>query len=493
MRFRAYLARRRAAGEGSRLHSMKHSAFLRSAAVLSAGGILAKGIGALYRIPLSNLLGGYGMGLYQMAYPLFCLLLTLSSAGIPTAFSRTVARETARGGDAHALLKAALRLFSLLGLFGTALMCLLAPRMSELQGGGLLSCYLMLAPSVFFVSLIAVFRGYFQGKGQMKPTAASTVLEQLVKAGAGLFFAYRFRETPVRAVAFCLLAVSLSELCALCYLACKRNEEPRRRFLSVRRRSGTEILYSALPVMAAAALLPLSQTVDSVLIVRLLHDPRAVTLYGLFAGGALSLISLPATVCSGLAAAAVPAVSRAVSLGKEEEGKTRSLYALLITLLLSLPCAIFLCFCAPFVAKLLYPALSGGDAATLVLLIRLLSVSAVTLAGVDTLAACLAGMGRAKRAAASMLAAVLVKFALQWALVGRFSIGGAAIAANSCYLVAFFLDLFYTVKKKRGKKYDHDRRSGNAKRRRNGACAARAQERGQGARTQYVARRGNFD
>ena len=143
---------------------MKNGKYLKSAAVLSIGGVIAKGIGAVYRIPLSNFLGGYGIGLYQMAYPLFCVLLTFSSTGIPSAFSRMIARETAQGRGNGGTLKAALKLFALLGLCGTALMCLFAPYMSSLQGDPrLLSCYLMLAPSVFLVALIAVFRGYFQG------------------------------------------------------------------------------------------------------------------------------------------------------------------------------------------------------------------------------------------------------------------------------------------------------------------------------------------
>ena len=63
--------------------NLRRARFLKNAAVISLGGLFAKVIGVFYRIPLANLLGGYGMGLYQMAYPLFCLLLTFSSAGIP--------------------------------------------------------------------------------------------------------------------------------------------------------------------------------------------------------------------------------------------------------------------------------------------------------------------------------------------------------------------------------------------------------------------------
>ena len=478
---------------------MERSNYLKSAAVLSVGGIIAKGIGAFYRIPLANLLGGYGMGLYQMAYPLFCVLLTFSSAGIPSALARMVAEETARGRSGEKLLKTALRLFAILGLCGTALMCLFAPRMSALQGDGRLSlCYFMLAPSVFFVALIAVFRGWFQGKSDMRPTAVSEIVEQLVKAAAGLYFATRFASEPALATAWCLLAVTLSELAALIYLIVRSRGETRVRTLTARRTAGTEILFAALPVMAATSLLPLSQTVDSILIVRLLsgHTPHAVSLYGLFAGSALSLVNLPATACYGLAAASVPSVSRCFARGEQEEGKKRALYALCVTLLLSLPCALGLFFFAGRITALLFPALSEADARMLAALLRLLSVSAVTVAGVDTLAACLTGMGRAKWAALSMLVAVLVKFALQRALVGipRISVGGAAIAANACYLVAFFLDLFYTVKKKkRQEEYDHDRESRRRERRYQPESAARAEGGGRSARTQRVAGVGSFE
>lgn len=471
---------------------MKHNRFLKNVAVISFGGLIAKAIGAFYRIPLANLLGGYATGLYQMAYPLFCVLLTFSSSGVPSAFARMIAKESARGRESGATVKTALRLFALLGVFGTVFMCLFAPFMSALQGDeNLLGCYYMLAPSVLLVALIAVLRGYFQGKSNMKPTAVSEIVEQVVKAGAGLFFALRYADNPTLGVRYALLAVTLSEAAALVYLAAEYRGERFAKSLRPQRITGGEIFASALPVMAAASLLPLSQTADSILIVRLLgSQERAVSLYGLFAGGAVSLVSLPATACGGLATASVPAVSAHCARGEEGKAKYSALYALAVTFALSAPCALGLFFLAKPVVALLYPSLSAEDVRLLVSLLKLLSVSAVSLAGVNTLAACLTGMGRAKYAALSMFAAVLVKFALQWALVGRLSVIGAAVAANACYLVAFFLDLFYTVKKKRTKrvgKHDNDYRSGNGEGRRNGARDARVEEGGQGACAHRVA------
>ncbi len=464
---------------------MQHRSFLKSVAVITVGSLVAKGIGALYRIPLMGILGGYGMGLYHMAYPLFLVLLTFSSAGIPSAFSRMIARERAQGVEDGTTVKTALKLFALLGLLGSVLMCLFAPQMASLQGDeALVSCYFALSPSVFLVALIAVFRGYFQGKNDMSPTAFSEIVEQIFKASAGLLAAYRFRAEPQKAVACALAAVTLSELCALCYLVLRYRGEWRAKRLRVRTARGTEIISSALPVMAAAALLPLSQTVDSIVVVRLLarHTARAVSLYGLFSGGALGLINLPATVCCGLAAASVPAVSSCFARGEEEEGRKRAVYALALTLALAIPCALGLYFLAGPAADILYLALSKEDRAVLVSLIRLVAVSAATLAGVETLAASLTGMGKAKYAAFSMLVAVVAKFVLQFLLVGsaRFSILGAGIAANACYLIAFSLDLFYTVKKaKAGKIHDHHRWSRRGRRRSDGQGARRAQSGGQ--------------
>ena len=96
---------------------------------MTAGFLFAKAIGAFYRISLTGVLGSYGIGLYQMAYPLFLLFLTFSSAGIPSALSRVVSAETAQGRETAGHMKTALRLFALIGLSGALLMCAVAALM----------------------------------------------------------------------------------------------------------------------------------------------------------------------------------------------------------------------------------------------------------------------------------------------------------------------------------------------------------------------------
>lgn len=284
----------------------------------------------------------------------------------------------------------------------------------------------------------------------MTPTAVSEVSEQAVKAGFGLLFS-RLSSDPAKSAALALAAVSVSELAALFYLAGKYRGE--RKAKTLKKVPPARLFYSVFPVMVSSALLPLSRTLDSVLIVRLLssYTTRAVSLYGLYTGGALSLIDLPASLTGCLSAVVVPGIASSFSRHEEEEGRKKAAAALLITFSISVPCSLFLYFFAKPVSSLLFGSLNESDFDMVVSLIRLSSVSAAALAAVNTLSACLTGMGKAKYAAFSMFAAVVVKLAVETALVSdpAFGIGGAAVALNISYTVAFFLGLYYTFQSRK--------------------------------------------
>ena len=94
---------------------IKKSGFLKGAAIIAAGGFISKLIGAVYRVPLTNLIGSRGLGLYQMAYPFYCLLLTVSATGIPSSIASLTAARFSKGESDKGVLKTALKL--LLPLF----------------------------------------------------------------------------------------------------------------------------------------------------------------------------------------------------------------------------------------------------------------------------------------------------------------------------------------------------------------------------------------
>ena len=434
-----------------RTESKGQGKLLKGAATIAVGGLVAKLIGALYRIPLTNLIGGEGIGLYQLVYPFYCILLTVSATGIPSSIATLTARMRAENKSARPLFKTCMRLFLAVGAVSTALMLALAPALSRLQGEPRLTGgYFALAPSVLLVSAISVFRGYFQGQNRMSPTAVSEIVEQAVKVGVGLGVVYFFRSDVYKAVTALLFSVTVSECVALVYLIIcfRRDPAPVKLPNPDRKISAKSVLKLSIPVTLSACLIPLFSLIDSVLIVRLLrqYTENAVALYGLFSGGAVTVINLPVSVCYGVAAASVPTLSAAVKTG--ESGRKKLLYSLLLTLGLSAVSAVGLYLFAEPAVRLLYRSLSAEQTATLVRLVKGFSVSAVTLSCTQTLSACLTALGRPSRAALSMAIAMTVKTLCNVLLIGNPSIGifGAVLAANAGYLLSFLLDLFFALR-----------------------------------------------
>ena len=426
-------------------------AFLKGAVWIAAGGFTAKVIGAMYRIPLTNLIGGKGLGLYQLVYPIYCLLLTVSATGIPSSIAKLTAEKIAQGRDSKGVFKTAMKLFILIGLVGALFMAVVAPFLARAQGSEeVLWGYYALAPSVLLVSAISVFRGWFQGCNRMFPTALSEVVEQAVKVALGVGFAYLFRENIPKAVVFLLLAVSVSELVTLLVMwwLYKRAKKRLKTQNGGGRVEMKAVLRLSIPVTFSAMLLPLSGLLDSVLAPRLLgaYTTDAVTLFGLFSGGAVTVINLPVSVCYGLAAASVPRVAMAVEK-KNANPRKRIFFSLGITALVGGVSAVGLYLFAEPAAKIIFRSLVGEERNTLIQLIKAFAVSAFTLSCVQTLSACLTAQGKPQYAALSMLIAMVVKTGLYvfWLRDPSVSVFGLVYATNIAYAVAFLLDLLYNV------------------------------------------------
>lgn len=432
-------------------------AFIKGAFTIAFGGFVAKVIGALYRIPLTNVIGGKGIGLYQLVYPVYCLLLTVSATGIPSSLAKLTADRVGKSQSTAPVFKSAMKLFLLLGVIGSVVMALFAPALSRIQGSeSVRGGYYALAPAVVLVSAISVFRGWFQGKNQMFPTALSEIVEQAVKVGLGLFFAYKYRAQVEKAVVFLLLSVSFSEMVALGLMWwLYRREKRKEKTVNDGGRVATKhILSMSVPVTFSAMLLPLSALLDSVLVVRLLsaYSDSAVTLYGLFSGGAVTIINLPVSVCYGLAAASIPSVATAKARGQGVRGKI--FFSLGVTVAVALPSAVGIYLFARPAVQIIYRNLASDELDVLIRLVKTLSVSALLLSMAQTLSACLTAQGKPRHSAFSMLVAIGVKTATYTLLLRneKISIFGMAHATNLCYLVAFLLDFIYNLYETRKRK-----------------------------------------
>ncbi|MDE6001020.1 MAG: oligosaccharide flippase family protein, partial [Clostridia bacterium] len=358
------------------MFSQKQS-FIKGAVIISLGGFISKILGAVYRIPLTAFLGGQGMGIYQMVYPLYCILLTVSASGIPTGIARLISSGSGKGAEKQAFL-----LYGAVGVIGTIMMYFLSAPLASVQGEGAIRlCCVMLCPAVFFVSILSVVRGYFQGRGNMYPTAVTEVCEQLVKVALGCALAYIFRNDLSLAVASTLFAVTVSEVVstalALIWYYKKRAKSPLYKEKPI---SYSAIVKYTIPLTLTAIALPVSQLLESIVAVRLLKGftDNATALYGVFSGCAVTIINLPVSVTYGLAAASVPQISPLAEKGDIEGAKKKAYKSLLITLAISVPAAIVLFAFAPLAVRLIFASPGGEEKAVLIRLVRIMAINAVT-------------------------------------------------------------------------------------------------------------------
>ncbi len=409
------------------------------AMVLAVGSVVAKIIGAVYRVPLTNVLGAEGMGMYQLVFPVFALFMVLSSAGIPTALSRIVAEKRALSLDTKKYLVLSISALSVLSLIFAVAVFFSADMLSAWQGNGeVADGYRLIAPSIFFVGIISGFRGWFQGEMYMIPTALSNVIEQTVKLGVGLGLAiYLSKYGVIYAVCGAIAGVTASEFITLVYMAATyfvRERKGVRENLKITKDERKEMLRIALPIALVAVLLPLSNFFDSMIIVNVLKrkgvDTAVATArYGLMSGPINSLVNLPVVTIMSLAVAIVPSVSVSRVNRDVPAIMTKSALSLKLAYGIGVPSAVFMTIFSGEIIGVLYPALSLEQLAIAKNLLVICSSNVVFLSAMQIYVSLLQALDRTKTVVLSIVCAIIVKVVSTVLLVGTIGINGGAVAS----------------------------------------------------------------
>ncbi len=440
--------------------------FLRGAMVLTMAGLVSKVIGALYRIPLARLIGGEGIGLYQMAYPIYTLMLALSTAGVPVAISILVAEHQARGDGAGArrVFRLALTLLAFTGgLFAVGLF-FSAYYLSErvLHEPRAFYPVVALSPAIFLTAVMSAFRGYFQGNQDMAPTASSQVVEQVFRVGTVLVAAYLLLPSGVEFAAagatFGAVVGSTAGLLWLLFLYIRHwfrrgNPPSGVRHRKVYTQSTMGLLWRitaiAVPLSLGGIIMPVMQIIDASMVPLRLQAAghsaaRATELFGQLTGMAGTLINLPAIITISLAVSLVPAVAEARAAGQWTVLHTRLEDALRITVMLTLPAAVGLAVLAAPIGYLLYDLPEVGVS------LAMLAPAVLFVGLYQTTAGALQGMNYPSLPVISLLAGAVVKVVLNYTLTVGWGVRGAAAATVAAFLTAFWLN-DYRLKKIMGK------------------------------------------
>ncbi len=465
--------------------SEKQRSLIGGVSILAVAGIICKLVGVLYRIPLANTVGGVGLGVYSKVFQSYNLLLTISSAGIPVAISRTVSFYVTRKDPATAkrVFRLALIALSILGGVSTVLMIAGSSVLSGwVQSPETRPGYIAIAPSLLLVCVMSAFRGYLQGHRIMTPTAISQLIEQVGKLAVALPLAVigTNRGGPALGAAGMLLGTSAAEAVALGFMilvhfrrrsslenAPQLSSEPAPTSAAL----GRDLFLIALPITIGACIVPLAGWIDSLMVTQLMEEhgiagfenvtadllhEEAMTRYGLYSSVVLSLINVPTAIAMALSTNLVPDISSGCARGDREYVAQESLTGLRMAAVIGLPCSAGMSVLARPILYLLY--LGRYTPAQLDIAAEVLELSALTIVlftMVQATSGILQGCGKQWLPMYTLAAGVACKILLNFLLIGNpdINIHGAPIASLVCYSVSMIPNLIF-VKKYTGCRMD---------------------------------------
>lgn len=477
----------------------KQQGFLGGALVLLLAVAIVKGIGALFKIPLNAVIGDVGMGYFGTAYTLYNPVFSLATAGFPVAISRTASEWLARKRyrDVRRLHALSVPIFLLLGALACAFMLLAAPPFLSFINRGdqnALAAVYTLAPAVFFGSLSAVYRGYYEGLGDMRPTAFSEVAEAVCKLVIGLsascFVMHRAMEeysaagtvfgSPVTseeyarsaalpwAAAAALLGVTVGSVISFLVLwltyrlrgdGITREQLARAPAPARRKTIVAALVRTAVPVALGALAVNLSSLVDTAFLQNRMNalmqtDAEALlsqygsflrpediaqgrvptALFGCYTN-ALTLFTIVPAMTQAFGISALPNVTAAWAGGSRVKLEHSVENVLRISALVTMPAGLALSVLADPIARLLgYNPISGR-------ILVLLGLGAVFAAVNVPINSMLQAVGRIDLPVKLLCTGLVIKVGLNYVLTGipEINVMGAGVGTLVCY---FFLAFF---------------------------------------------------
>lgn len=429
---------------------------------------MVKVIGAIYRIPLGNILSDEVMGDYNSAYNIYNFFLTISTAGLPVALSKSISEANALGrkNQVEKTFRVAFLAFLTLGLISFFCMTVLAGPMAELliSNPKAIYCVLALAPSVLCVCVMSSFRGYFQGHFDMRPTGISQVIEAFFKLIIGLalaLLAVKVIAQPEFGSVGAIIGVSTGSVVALVYILFvffRARGKDRRTTASDRPQSSKRIFINlmqlAIPITLGSAATSLVTLIDTKLVMSQLQSVYRIVdgldaaqsldaargLYGIYSK-TMSIYNLPFSMMVPLTACIIPAVSACLAQRDRQGSQRISESALRVGVLLALPMGMGLFALGGPIMGLLFPAIDVSIAGPLLSMLGLASIFVALQLLCNSI---LQANGMVNLPILAVAIGGVVKVMVNYTLVGNpdIRINGAPVGTLCCFIVISALEIF---------------------------------------------------
>ena len=450
---------------------MTRDSLVKGTLILTAAALVARVLGAVQKIPLVALLGDAGMGTYTIAFNIYSILLVVATAGVPSALSRLTAERTALGqyAEANRIYRSAVQFALVSGAVVTALLFVAAPYYAVYVARDPTSTLAIraIAPALLLFPLIAVMRGYFQGRQHMLPNGLSQVVEQVVRLAAAVGLAYGLLklgfggEWAVAGASFGGVMGSVGAIAVMLYFIWKLRRADRkegksndadagganaaRRSAAPAKRPSQRGIYATIfrisvPIVIFSMTVPLIYAIDSSIVIPLLESrvgsARALEILGVLGGRAQSLAGIPIIFAVALSQSVVPVISAAHARGDAEQLRMQAARALRMSILSGLPMVLAICAAARTINIFLF----GNDEGTWIIIA--LTISAIFQIVMQTSGAVLMGLGEMKKLVVCVAAGIAIKLAGSFLLAPGLGIYGIIAATALCFLVMSQMNIY---------------------------------------------------
>ncbi len=351
--------------------------FIRQGTILAMASIIVRMIGIVYRIPVANIIGDEGNGIYGAAYEIYNLALILSSYSLPLAVSKLLSAQLAnKNYRTGKKIFAASFIFSCISGGIMALLIFFGAGFIEKHFysnfTGISIPLRVLAITIFVVALLGTLRGFFQARKTMIPTAISQVLEQIVNAAGSIFFAWSFirghAESEVAAgwgAAGSTMGTLLGAATGLFFLVFiyiiyrPTVNSQLRRDKSVDDTTYFEIykmlIATIIPVILGQTVYQLSGVIDSMMFSKLATGDSVSTLYGVYSTKYKLLVNVPIAIASAMASSLIPTLVAAFTKGDKHGMKKKIAVSIKVNMIIAFPCAFGLTALGSPIVRMLFP------------------------------------------------------------------------------------------------------------------------------------------
>ncbi|WP_281889373.1 polysaccharide biosynthesis protein [Paenibacillus sp. YYML68] len=468
--------------------------------ILTLAALVARALGVVQRIPLVYLLGDIGMAAFGIAFNLYSVLLVVATAGIPSALSKMIAERVSLGRheEADRIYTAAVWFAVVAGVGMTAILYVGAPYYADMILNPQATMPIRaIAPALLLFPLIAIMRGYFQGRRMMMPNGISQIIEQIARVATSVALAYLLLDysldAAVAGASFGGVTGSIAALAVMLYYALRlRRSDKRERAAmaappaaanaaaaqplaeasptappiagapqgSAAQAARTEpaggltlrAIYGQLfklsvPIVIFSMTVTLIYTIDSSIVTLLLMDSLgengAKELLGILTGRAQSLAGIPIILAIALSQSIVPIISAAHSQGDAKQVAQQTSKVLRLSLLSGLPLVLVIALAARPLNAFIFGNSDGSPIVDTYAgpVIACLTVTAIFQTVMQTSGAVLMGMGRMKPLVLGVVAGIAVKLVASWWLADVAGIYGIVAATALCFIVMTVMNL----------------------------------------------------